>query len=123
MAALPAKAQPDPDWKFPATFRLQTSVCGYQEYADDSRSSLELRRGKSYWINDPKLGILAEVIGIARTEAELKHKQTTFYLSLRSSNVPGWISKYFSSYPIIHETNQSSGTRHCIIGSGTEFTA
>lgn len=121
MKTCPANDRSNLRWELPATFRLHTSVCGYRNYINDRKEQLTLREGKAYWINDPKLGMLAEVIAVVETATEEGANETTFYLSLRSSTVPGWINQYFQSYPRVREVEPSAKSNNCVIGSGVIF--
>jgi hypothetical protein len=98
-------------WKPPASFKLSTKVAFYTK--TDRKmvpQSTELVLGKSYWINDKKLGLIAEVKEATKGDRPIS-------LAVRQSVIIS-IRKYLSAYFLIREENDESlKTWNCIVGS------
>ncbi len=121
MAQACAESREAPQWRYrehPGLLRLRTAVAGFKKHQDGREESLQLKTAASFWINAPRLGLLVKVLGSARTSED---SQTLYYLSVRSSSLPGWIRRYFSAYAVIREMREASGTFDCVVGSGHVF--
>jgi hypothetical protein len=98
-------------WNPPRSFKLSTKL-GFYTKTDREMvpQTIKLNLGKSYWINDQELGLIAEV-------TEEKTGNRPFSLAVRQSMIMP-LRKYFSPrFMVREETDEAWTTWDCIIGS------
>lgn len=108
-------------WEYPLLFRLQTTVSAYKAPRGSHASEegvKSLQPGRSYFLNDPRLGIIAKVIGSTSTSSADGEKKV-LYLSARKSTLK-WLRRYFSN-GIIRESRRGLEPVECVVGSGADF--
>jgi hypothetical protein len=103
-------------WQFPARLRLKTTLLARQKLKDNIQKSIQLTFGRAYWINSPRLSLIAEVLG----STMLREGKPLFYLSVRSTPVPGFLMKHFRTYQAVTEMREANSF-DCVVGSGDQF--
>lgn len=106
-------------WQVPSVLRLATQVYTLRISSRGPTSTPGgLGRDRTYWISSSKLNLLGRVLGCV---LDPETQKAVFYISVRSSSLPGWIKKYFSRYESIFEAADGDGTDYCVIGSGSAY--
>jgi hypothetical protein len=98
-------------WKPPTSFKLSTKI-GFYTKTDREMvpQSTKLVLGKSYWINDEGLGLIAKV-------TEEMNGNRPFSLAIRQSTIIPLRRYLMPDFMIREETDESWKTWDCIIGS------
>ncbi len=116
------KDTPAPDWQFPERLRLKTTVSVYKTQRGHTLADaqpVQLREGKSYFVNDPRLGIIGKVIG-STGSASAGGTAPVYYLSARKSSIK-WLRRYLPSHGSIRESWGGLEPVGCVVGSGKGF--
>ncbi|KAK3311611.1 uncharacterized protein B0T15DRAFT_522037 [Chaetomium strumarium] len=106
-------------WEFSNPLRLQTTIVAFKTPRGGrlrTRENIQLQFGKSYFVNSPKLGVIAKLIG----RAPQTGGEGLLYFSARQSSLR-WLSRYFS-YGMIQECLDSDpDMMDCVLCSGEVF--
>jgi len=116
MAQSSADSRDAVTWKCPGTFRLKTTLHGHNKFKNKTEEKIRLLTGKAYWINDYRLGLIAIVLGSVKPIGG----KPLYYITVRSTLVPGFLMKHFQAYPTVREAKEIDSF-DCIVGSGYEF--
>lgn len=109
------------EWREPSSFRLYTrATAKLRSSSTGTEETISFTVGKSYWLENPRFGLLAKVIGQCEN-SEAYETEIIYYLDVQEANIPFWMMRRFARCPIAGEFDPGAGSRSCVIGSGQVF--
>jgi hypothetical protein len=99
-------------WSYPNRFRLSTKVDIYCERGSAQEISSEIiQNGGTYWMNSPRLNLLAKVEGVTTDTTD---GFPIYRIKVKKFRLPVGVFKFFSKRKVLREDNKQNAVS-CII--------